>query len=116
MSGKSYETLFLSYPIKLFPHGGRNDIPEIETDVQSMTLQFAPAVTYAGPTDAKASHYPTSSPTATPTPASYWLADIKHQGIAAFNPDPNYQVFRNVKDFGAKGELNDERMVQFLIF
>jgi glucan 1,3-beta-glucosidase len=97
-------------------HGGRNDIPEIETDVQSMTLQFAPAVTYAGPTDAKASHYPTSSPTATPTPASYWLADIKHQGIAAFNPDPNYQVFRNVKDFGAKGELNDERMVQFLIF
>jgi hypothetical protein len=28
---------------------------------------------------------------------------IKHQGIAAFNPNPaTYQVFRNVKDFGAK--------------
>jgi hypothetical protein len=47
-----------------------------------------------------------SSPTAIPTPASYWLADIKHQGVAAFNPDPTYQVFSNVKDFGAKGELN----------
>jgi len=35
----------------------------------------------------------------------YWLEDIKHQGIAAFNPDPsNYTVFRNVKDFGAKGD------------
>ena len=35
----------------------------------------------------------------------YWLADVKHQGIAAFNPSPNtYQVFRNVKDFGAKGD------------
>jgi glucan 1,3-beta-glucosidase len=30
---------------------------------------------------------------------------VKHQGIAAFNPNPsNYTVFRNVKDFGAKGD------------
>lgn len=36
--------------------------------------------------------------------ASYWLEDIKHQGIAAFNSDPSsYTVFRNVKDYGAKG-------------
>ncbi|TKX24381.1 hypothetical protein C1H76_3487 [Elsinoe australis] len=35
----------------------------------------------------------------------YWLADIKKQGIAAFNPNPSqYKVFRNVKDFGAKGD------------
>jgi glucan 1,3-beta-glucosidase len=32
---------------------------------------------------------------------SYWLADISHQGIAAFNPDSTDQVFRNVKDYGA---------------
>lgn len=87
-------------------HGGRQEIPEIEMEVSSMTLQFAPAVTYARPADAHCSHYLTSSPTATLTPASYWLADIKHQGIAAFNPDPTYKVFRNVKDFGATGELN----------
>ena len=36
--------------------------------------------------------------------ASYWLADIAHQGIAAFNSDPStYTVFRNVMDYGAKG-------------
>lgn len=36
---------------------------------------------------------------------AYWLADIAHQGVAAFNPNPSgYQVFRNVKDYGAKGE------------
>jgi glucan 1,3-beta-glucosidase len=35
---------------------------------------------------------------------AYWLADIAHQGIAAFNPNPSsYKVFRNVKDYGAKG-------------
>ena len=39
------------------------------------------------------------------TDPSYWLADITHQGISAFNPDPStYTVFRNVKDFGAAGE------------
>ncbi|KAJ7915476.1 exo-beta-1,3-glucanase [Mycena leptocephala] len=33
------------------------------------------------------------------------MQSIKHQGIAAFNPNPTtYQVFRNVKDFGAKGD------------
>ncbi|KAJ5733594.1 Pectin lyase fold/virulence factor [Penicillium malachiteum] len=37
--------------------------------------------------------------------ASYWLADITHQGIAAFNTNPsNYTVFRNVKDYGAVGD------------
>jgi glucan 1,3-beta-glucosidase len=32
---------------------------------------------------------------------SYWLADISHQGVAAFNPDSTDQAFRNVKDYGA---------------
>ncbi|KAJ5138320.1 Pectin lyase fold/virulence factor [Penicillium bovifimosum] len=36
---------------------------------------------------------------------AYWLADIAHQGIAAFNSDPSgYKVFRNVKDYGAIGD------------
>ena len=35
----------------------------------------------------------------------FWMENIKHQGTAAFNPSPStYQVFRNVKDFGAKGD------------
>jgi glucan 1,3-beta-glucosidase len=32
------------------------------------------------------------------------MDDIKHQGIAPEEPDTSYQVFRNVKDFGAKGD------------
>ncbi|THV07925.1 exo-beta-1,3-glucanase [Dendrothele bispora CBS 962.96] len=35
----------------------------------------------------------------------FWMQNIKHQGIAAFNSNPSgYQVFRNVKDFGARGD------------
>ncbi|KAK7449684.1 hypothetical protein VKT23_013157 [Stygiomarasmius scandens] len=35
----------------------------------------------------------------------FWMQNIKHQGISAFNPNPSgYQVFRNVKDFGARGD------------
>ena len=57
--------------------------------------------------------YPTGSnntsvkpgPTGTPKCAPYWLENIKHQGLASFNPElDSYQVFRNVKDYGAKGK------------
>ncbi|KAF8184872.1 exo-beta-1,3-glucanase [Mycena galopus ATCC 62051] len=35
----------------------------------------------------------------------FWMQNIKHQGISAFNPNPStYQVFRNVKNFGAVGD------------
>lgn len=41
---------------------------------------------------------------AAPGDESYWLADITHQGVAAFNPNPSgYKVFRNVKEYGARG-------------
>jgi glucan 1,3-beta-glucosidase len=33
----------------------------------------------------------------------FWLESIAHQGISPFGPS-GYKVFRNVKDFGAKGE------------
>ncbi|KZP14824.1 glycoside hydrolase family 55 protein [Athelia psychrophila] len=37
--------------------------------------------------------------------APYWLQTITHQGIAPFSPaGASYEVFRNVKDFGAKGD------------
>ncbi|KAH8821809.1 beta 1,3 exoglucanase [Xylogone sp. PMI_703] len=34
---------------------------------------------------------------------SYWLENIQHQGRSAFGAS-GFQVFRNVKDFGAKGD------------
>ena len=67
-------------------------------------------LTYTTPSPSPA--WPTYTHPAPPPPppppvetCGYWLEDIKHQGIAAFNPSPEtYQVFRNVKDFGAKGD------------
>ena len=36
--------------------------------------------------------------------AAFWMEDIARQGTANFGNIPNYQVFRNVKSFGAKGD------------
>lgn len=35
--------------------------------------------------------------------SSYWVAQIQRQGTVAFGSDPSYQIFRNVKDYGAVG-------------
>lgn len=35
--------------------------------------------------------------------SSYWLANIARQGTVAYGTS-GYQVFRNVQDFGAKGD------------
>jgi hypothetical protein len=46
-----------------------------------------------------------SSASASATACSFWLENMNHQGLAAFNSKPgSYQVFRNVKDFGAVGD------------
>lgn len=34
----------------------------------------------------------------------WWFANVERQGVAAFNEDPNYKVFRNVHDYGAVGD------------
>jgi glucan 1,3-beta-glucosidase len=45
-----------------------------------------------------------TTPTASPTQCAYWLEDLKHQGKAPSQNDTTYQVFRNVKDYGAVGD------------
>ncbi|KAJ5184442.1 Pectin lyase fold/virulence factor [Penicillium cf. griseofulvum] len=37
-------------------------------------------------------------------PSSYWVANIERQGIIPFAKTPDYKIFRNVKDYGAKGD------------
>jgi len=94
-------------------------IPWVEAMMASVTAQFADAVSYSGPTgtalaevvaaqaslSSSAIARPTSVAKIIPRAAApYWLEQIPHRGVAAFNPNAaTYQVFRNVKDFGAKG-------------
>lgn len=43
---------------------------------------------------------------------SYWFENIQKQGLAAFNPNPTgFKVFRNVKDYGARGEFDNPATV-----
>lgn len=40
--------------------------------------------------------------------AAFWMEEIGHFGISPYHPQGvNYQVFRNVKDFGAVGDGGD---------
>ncbi|KAK7526327.1 glycoside hydrolase family 55 protein [Phyllosticta citriasiana] len=36
--------------------------------------------------------------------SSYWVANIERQGVVAYGASADYTIFRNVKDFGAKGD------------
>jgi glucan 1,3-beta-glucosidase len=36
--------------------------------------------------------------------SAYWMANIQRQGAVAFSNTTGYKVFRNVKDYGAKGD------------
>lgn len=40
--------------------------------------------------------------------SNYWVGNIKRQGVVPFNSESDYKVFRNVKEFGAKGEFETE--------
>ncbi|KAF4578517.1 hypothetical protein EYR36_000324 [Pleurotus pulmonarius] len=66
----------------------------------ALILSFTSSVTALG----TSCSVPLGAGTAAPG-EPFWLQTIKHQGTAAFNPNPaGYQVFRNVKDFGARGD------------
>lgn len=68
-------------------------IPEIENTVEHILNEYSEILN-----SGNNSYGPHTQGTVAP----YWLESITHQGISAFGP-AGYQVFRNVKDFGAKG-------------
>lgn len=46
--------------------------------------------------------------------SDFWVAKIKRQGTVPFGGSKDYKVFRNVRDFGAKGkqqEINVKRQI-----
>ena len=88
-------------------------IPEVQAAVDKALKDFSAYTAYNGPTSTASANVtvPTGEPrinVAQPAVADppYWLANIKHQGRAAFNPDTTYTVWRNVMNFGAKGTIS----------
>lgn len=79
--------------------GSGRKIPQIEAAVASIQSQFRAWVNFAGNEDI---HFKSTTHKKEPVASEYWLANIKHRGVAPY-AQSGYQVFRNVKDFGAKG-------------
>lgn len=46
---------------------------------------------------------PTPQASGASSSSGFWMANIKRQGTVAFGNATDYQVFRNVQDFGATG-------------
>jgi glucan 1,3-beta-glucosidase len=72
-------------------------IPEVDAIVNNALKEHSSYVHYTG----NASE---SSSGVSKRASSYWYENIAHQGISAFGPS-GYTVYRNVKDYGAKGDF-----------
>jgi glucan 1,3-beta-glucosidase len=78
----------------------------VEAAIQRALKSFPPWEAYDGPTKAAPAYHPVATPKFRAADAGgYWLEQIAHQGISAFGPS-GYKVWRNVKDFGAKGQAD----------
>ena len=75
-----------------------SEIPQVERVVDDILHEYGKTVHYSA---TQTNSTLISELTATP----YWYETIAHQGISAFGPR-GYQVFRNVKDYGAKGSFD----------
>ncbi|KAF3020074.1 hypothetical protein E8E14_001442 [Neopestalotiopsis sp. 37M] len=110
-------------------HPARDYHQETYTVTISLALATAPAAVPATTSCSTSSSSSSSSLSSEPSDTgslsphsnskcSYWLEDIRHQGVAPFNSNStNYKVFRNVKDYGAKGDgiADDTRAINLAI-
>jgi len=89
------------------------------TTTSTRTVSKTTTVTTSGydtwPTKSRTTTSTSTTSTAKPPGCSdYWLENIKHQGVAPYSGSPGYSVFRNVKDYGAKGDgvTDDTQAIQ----
>lgn len=81
------------------------EIPEVESVVSEIVNKLGTYVHYHG-NHSDVPTIPPKSDMASVLPrqsTAYWYENINHQGISAFGPS-GYQVYRNVKDYGATGK------------
>ncbi|KAI0380474.1 glycoside hydrolase family 55 protein [Hypomontagnella monticulosa] len=100
-------TAILFLPVIL---GERLVIPAVQSAVSAQLAEFSGYTSdyVAAIADDAASVSPSSAKRQIEerqTGGSYWYETIAHQGISAFNANrATYKVYRNVKDYGAKGD------------
>jgi glucan 1,3-beta-glucosidase len=81
-------------------------IPEVQSAVNSALGRNPNHSSYHKPSKAAPNVSPQATSHAKPKvddSTTYWYEAIAHQGISAFGP-AGYAVYRNVKDYGAKGD------------
>ncbi|KAK4096079.1 glycoside hydrolase family 55 protein [Parathielavia hyrcaniae] len=75
-----------------------------ESSTVSSTTSFSSSSSSSSSsTSTTSSSSSTTSSIAAPECTDFWLEKIQHQGVAPF-AGSGYEVFRNVKDYGAKGD------------
>jgi glucan 1,3-beta-glucosidase len=107
-------TVIISLSLLVCVNAQPLEIPEVDDIISAAMSPFEQYTAFDAPTETAsiAPAVETEAPVAqdviieaASADTAYWLADIAHQGKAAFNSNPSgYTVFRNVKDYGAKGE------------
>jgi Tfp pilus assembly protein FimT len=80
------------------------------------TLSVLAALLFFAISSAIAQTCPSTSSAAPDAP--FWMQNIGHRGVMPYNGDAGYKVFRNVKDFGARGdgETDDTEAIKLVLF
>lgn len=107
--------LLLSTVLSLFPVSLATSVStEVQKHIESIKKQYQEYIYYAGPSENITETASTrriveaASGTAASASCFYWLDSIPRQGVAAFNTNSTYSVYRNVMDWGAKGECGSK--------
>jgi glucan 1,3-beta-glucosidase len=102
---------FAIAPAVLLGTAEKLDIPQVDEVVQHVLEENSDYVHYQAPpgTSNKTSKSEAAQnvKAAAASGQAYWYEQIDHQGISAFGPS-GYKVYRNVKDYGAKGTSSDD--------
>ena len=87
--------------------GSGRPIPQVEAAVSLVESKLSAWYNFVADPASHSGGVEHGRPLARP-PSEFWLGNIKHQGIAPF-AGSGYKVFRNVLDYGAKGEFSCPR-------
>lgn len=83
--------------------------PKVEAVVHHILEDFDEYIKYNGSASPAPAFTIQGANLETRQSTPFWYEQIAHQGISAFGP-AGYQVYRNVKDYGAKGTWSPTKL------